>query len=124
MMARKMTSTRKSEAELLAAFALFAAAATTTGTAAETGAAAGEGAGGTSPSSAQQEQRQEQQQVQRVISAAELRHILQNTGERMRPDEVDRILTIAIPPAAAAPAAATTAAAVDYAQLAKELLRG
>jgi Ca2+-binding EF-hand superfamily protein len=124
MMARKMTSTRKSEAELLAAFALFAAAATTTGTAAETGAAAGDGAGGTSPSSAQQEQRQEQQQVQRVISAAELRHILQNTGERMRPDEVDRILTIAIPPAAAAPAAATTAAAVDYAQLAKELLRG
>ena len=108
MMARNMNSARKSEAELLAAFALFAAQQTA---ASESGA---EGGTDVSKTAGATDADQESVASRTLIPSAELRHILQNTGERMTPEEIDLVLS--------GSATSVDSPEVDYVLLARKLL--
>jgi hypothetical protein len=110
MVARNMNSARKSEAELLAAFALFAA---QTANATATASSAS-GAVPVPRSSGAKDTGAASVAARTVIPNAELRHILQNTGERMSPEHVDLVL--------AGSTGSTGNGEVDYALLARVLL--
>ena len=121
MMARKMNSTRKSEAELLAAFAFFAAqtAKVTTAASSESGVDGAGSAGETAvvavpPASDAEDTSLGSVNARTVIPNEELRHVLQNTGERMTPEHVDLVLSGSI--------ASAGNGEVDYALLSRMLL--
>ena len=107
MMARNLNSARKSEAELLAAFALFASKHTAPS---ESGAEEPDASNAADAN----DTAQESVASRMVIPSAELRHILQNTGERMTPEDVDLVL--------AGSTTSVESPEVDYVLLARELL--
>ena len=114
MMARKVNNPDKSEAELLAAFTLFAQKlkdkdkdSPQSDGRPQAEAAAGE---------------EQQAQVPSVLPVSELRHVLQNTGDRLSANEVDALLS-AVSLTGGAIVQTATGPAVDYAKMARRLLR-